>query len=119
MDLTELRNQIDDIDEQILDLFVKRMDVCRKVADYKRENNLPIMQGGREEQVIKRIRSLSPDGLEDGSEMLFTEIMDISKSIQNRELFYKSAQIMQPKLFLPKMARYIACPGVEGSNTEI
>lgn len=119
MDLKELRDQIDDIDEQILELFVKRMGVCRKVADYKRENNLPVMQGGREDEVIRRIRSLSPDGLEDGSEMLFTEIMDISKSIQNRELFYKSAKIMQPKLFLPKMARYIACPGVEGSNTEI
>lgn len=119
MDLNGLRTEIDSIDDEILELFVKRMEVCRRVADYKKENDLPILQNGREQQLIERIRSKAPKGLEDGSELLFTEIMDISKNIQQRDVFSKNAHIMEPKLFLPKMARVIACPGTKGSNTEL
>lgn len=36
MDLDQLRNNIDEIDEQILDLFMKRMELCKGVADYKK-----------------------------------------------------------------------------------
>ena len=35
MDLLELRGQIDAIDEQIVDLYEKRMDISRQVAEYK------------------------------------------------------------------------------------
>lgn len=119
MDLQELRSEIDVIDEQILKLFIDRMEKCKAVAEYKRENNVPVMQNSREEEIIKFARDNSPEGLEDGSELLFSEMMDISKAIQHRELFCKSAKIMEPKLFLPNLARKIACPGVEGSNTEL
>ena len=55
MDLQELRDRIDDLDAELLALFMKRMELCRDVADYKKEHNLPIFQGGREQQVIDRI----------------------------------------------------------------
>ena len=42
MDLNELRQEIDQIDDQLVKLFCQRMDVAARVADYKRENNLPI-----------------------------------------------------------------------------
>lgn len=35
MDLSQLRQQIDTIDRQIVDLYEKRMDVSRQVAEYK------------------------------------------------------------------------------------
>ena len=35
IDLSELRNQIDDIDRQIVDLYEKRMAVSSQVAEYK------------------------------------------------------------------------------------
>ncbi|MBQ3885784.1 MAG: chorismate mutase, partial [Ruminococcus sp.] len=59
MDLKQLRDGIDDIDSQILTLFMKRMELCKSVADYKKEHNLPIFQGGREQQVIDRIKALT------------------------------------------------------------
>lgn len=37
MDLSKLRQQIDTIDRQIVDLYEKRMDVSRQVAEYKIE----------------------------------------------------------------------------------
>lgn len=117
MDLTDLRNEIDNIDGEILRLFLRRMDICRQVADYKKENNLPVMQGGREAQVIERIRDMSPEGIENGSEALFATIMDISKCLQEKELC-KSAAHPEPEKFTPETARLIAVPGTIGSYSE-
>ena len=39
MDLKQLRDGIDDIDSQILTLFMKRMELCKGVAEYKKEHN--------------------------------------------------------------------------------
>ena len=44
MDLNQLRNDIDKLDKEILSAFEKRMDLCRQVALYKKENNLPIFR---------------------------------------------------------------------------
>ena len=76
MDLKDLRNEIDEIDSEILSLFIKRMGVCQNVAAFKKENNLPVLQGGREDEIIKRIKELSPDELKDGAAVLFSNIMD-------------------------------------------
>ena len=42
MDLTELRNQIDGIDDQLVQLFCRRMELCAQVAEYKKANGLPV-----------------------------------------------------------------------------
>ena len=42
LDIDKLRDEIDDIDKQIIELFEKRMDVVLNVAKYKMERNLPI-----------------------------------------------------------------------------
>lgn len=52
--LYDIRKDIDDIDFQILELIAKRFEIIRKVADYKKENNIPMMQNKRVEQVIER-----------------------------------------------------------------
>ena len=88
MDLKQLRDGIDDIDSSILSLFMKRMELCKGVADYKKEHDMPVFQGGREQQVIDRIKELTGDkNLEKGTAALFTTIMDISKILQNRKIF--------------------------------
>ena len=86
-DLQSLRNGIDKVDEDIFRLFIKRMELCKGVADYKKLHNMPVFQGGREQQVIDHILSLTekPE-LENGSAALFTTIMDISKILQNRTI---------------------------------
>lgn len=117
MDLNELRNQIDNIDSEILSLFARRMEVCRSVAEYKKEHALPVMQGGREKQVIENIRKNAPDGLGDGAAMLFQNIMDISKSLQNMEI-EKGNPLPEPKPFIPENAAKIACQGTAGAYSE-
>ena len=52
MDLNELRNEINSIDEEILDLFLRRMDIASQVADYKKAHDLPIYQPQREREIV-------------------------------------------------------------------
>ena len=47
LDIDKLRDEIDDIDKQIIELFEKRMDVVLNVAKYKMERNLQIFNGAR------------------------------------------------------------------------
>lgn len=117
MDLKELRNQIDDIDSEILKLFSKRMEVCRGVAEYKKEHDLPVMQGGREKQVLERVRANAPEDLRDGAAMLFQNIMDISKCLQNEEI-ERTHKLFSPKPFIPENAAKIACQGTAGAYSE-
>ena len=42
MDMNELRSQIDNIDDQLVKLFVERMDIAEKIGAYKKANNLPV-----------------------------------------------------------------------------
>ena len=42
MDLSEIRQQIDEIDQELVELFCRRMNLSAQVADYKKANNLPI-----------------------------------------------------------------------------
>jgi chorismate mutase-like protein len=55
--LEPLRGRLDDVDRQILDLLVERMDICRDVARLKVEHDIPMMQPGRVGVVVERARA--------------------------------------------------------------
>ena len=61
MELNELRNEINQIDDELLKLFLRRMEVTDQVADYKREHNLPIYQPQREREVLKKVAEQAGD----------------------------------------------------------
>ena len=119
MDLKQLRDGIDDIDSSILSLFMKRMELCKGVADYKKEHDMPVFQGGREQQVIDRIKELTGNkDLEKGTAALFTTIMDISKILQNRTILAGSPDY---EFTAPDFAgaRTVGCQGTSGANSEV
>lgn len=118
MDLKDLRKQINEIDEQILSLFEKRMAVASQVADYKVKNGLPVFQSDREKEIIQKVRSNVSNGLENGAEVLYNTIMDISKSHQYQKLFSNS-DVIEYAPFDYSMVDKIACPGTYGSYSEI
>lgn len=55
MDLTECRKQINEIDDQMKALFLRRMEVVSEVAKYKIENNMPIFDANREASMKERL----------------------------------------------------------------
>ena len=58
------------------------MDVSSKVADYKKENNLATLQKGREREILNKVCEKSGAEMADYSRILFSTLMDLSKSYQ-------------------------------------
>ena len=81
MDLNELRNEINRIDDEILELFLRRMDVAEQVADYKREHDLPIYQPQREREILESV-SERAGALGSYARSLFSTLMELSKQYQ-------------------------------------
>ena len=125
MELNELRNEINRIDDEILELFLRRMDVAEQVADYKREHDLPIYQPHREREILKKVAEKAGSEMGGYARVLFSMLMELSKSSQNKrrsrelELHRKIADAIEctPKLF-PR-SPMVACQGVEGANSQI
>lgn len=55
MNLETLRNEISYLDENILELLQKRLEITDKIGKYKSENNLPIFQKSREKEILEKI----------------------------------------------------------------
>ena len=123
MDLTDIRNKIDGIDDEITELFAKRMQLAKEVAEYKKANNLPVLNSGREREIISRVTGNVPEELSEYTKMLFSTMFDFSRGYQEELLFgekevtsvISDAIDKTPKLF-PKGAT-VACQGIEGANS--
>lgn len=126
MDLNECRKEIDSINNEILDLFLRRMEVATKVADYKRANNLPIMQQDRENQILEDIAKKSGEEMAKYSTALFSNIMTLSRAYQaGRNGADDSAIVSSIKKALketpesfPETA-VVACQGIEGAYSQL
>ena len=73
-DLSDLRRQIDEIDEQILEIMAKRMRVSCEIAQYKKENDVQVLQAGRYDEILTK---RSQDGVSMGmSEEFVKEVFE-------------------------------------------
>ena len=52
--LAELRNQIDQLDNQLLELLAKRMRVSREIGQYKKEHSMPVLQTSRYDEILQK-----------------------------------------------------------------
>ena len=52
--LTELRKQIDELDEQLLELLSKRMRISREIGQYKKEHDMPVLQTVRYDEILNK-----------------------------------------------------------------
>lgn len=85
MDLKDYRNKIDQIDSQLVKLFEERMEIVLKIADYKRDNNIAILNQGREKEVVeKNIERLKNKDFASSLEKLLITMMDLSKKEQEK-----------------------------------
>lgn len=84
MQLTELREEIDSIDSQIIELFERRMKVCSKVAEYKIENNMPVLDRTREEQKMESLKTLMSDEMREYGTELYSCLFELSRNYQKK-----------------------------------
>ena len=125
MDLTELRRQIDGIDDQLVQLFCRRMALCAQVADYKKANGLPILMPAREREKLKDVAEKAGPDMANYTRTLYAMLFELSRSYQSklsggsRQLYEMITQSIQdtPNLF-PQTAM-VACQGVEGAYSQL
>ena len=125
MELSELRQQIDGIDRQLVDLFIKRMNVAAEVAEYKRENGMNVLDASRERALLAKVSELSGENFEEYTRTLYATVLDLSRSYQHKclgdssRLYTEISEAMEktPKVFPQKAI--VACQGVEGAYSQI
>ncbi len=86
MDLNECRRTINDIDEQIVALFVRRMNVAAAIAAYKRAAGMPVLDRAREQAVLDRVAGLAGEELGDYARALYERMMAVSRDYQAKLL---------------------------------
>lgn len=87
MDLLELRNELDGIDKQIVELYEKRMEVCEQVAAYKIETGKRVFDKERENQKLKAVSAMTHNEFNAyGITELFEQIMAMSRKLQYKLL---------------------------------
>ena len=52
--ISQLRHQIDDLDNQLMELLSKRMRVCREIGQYKKEHNMTVLQSARYNEILEK-----------------------------------------------------------------
>ena len=84
MRLEALRKEINAIDEKLVSLFCERMHVAAKIAEYKKENGLPVLDKKREEELYAKVSLLAEDGFSGDVKNLYEKITELSRAYQER-----------------------------------
>lgn len=79
--LKDLRNQIDQIDNQIMDLLDKRFNITQQVGDYKKQHNIQVLDQNREKSISAKTSKYSHSPQIDN---VYKAIMKESKSQQRK-----------------------------------
>lgn len=125
MELKELRDRIDTIDDELVSLFTKRMELSAQIADYKKANRMPIHVPSREREILQEVAAKAGPEMSNYARVLYSMIFELSRSYQSKrnttvtQLYKTITKSIEntPKLF-PR-APMVACQGVEGAYSQI
>lgn len=84
MDIKDLRLEIDRIDDELVRLFCARMDVAAKIADYKKDNGLPILVPAREQEKLMDVAKKAGPEMAEYTQELYRTLFSLSRSYQSR-----------------------------------
>lgn len=124
-ELNQLRNEIDHIDRQMVELFKRRMAVTHRVGEYKAERGMAVLDQAREREVLKGKGDLAGEELRPAVTTLFQTIMSLSRR-QQRDLIGERSENPGVKRFVEGMAKLrqpvknprVTYQGVPGAYSE-
>ncbi len=125
MDLTDYRDKINAIDQQLLELFTQRMDVAAKIGEYKASHGLPVLNPAREREVLQRVSDAVGPQFKTYARQLYTTLFDLSRSYQSQLMPVTSELPKAIENALANTAKIfptdgtIACQGVEGAYSQL
>ena len=118
-ELSEIRVEIDEIDNQMLDLFKRRMDCAREVGCYKKEKGLPILNRQREDEILADVQEKG-GAYGTAARMLFADIMELSRALQYNIIGSGQAlreEILHAREMPPTDGITVAYQGIKGANS--
>jgi chorismate mutase/prephenate dehydratase len=122
--IESIRNEINEIDDGLVLLFVRRMGAAERMAEVKRGTSAPVHDPERERSILSKVAKAVGPGLENEARLMFTTLMSISRGRQRAELAGESAfarSIAEASSNTPgafPSSASVACPGVEGSYSQ-
>ena len=125
MDLKDIRNNIDEIDDKICELYIKRMALVDEVGKYKVEHNIGTENTLREKEILTRVTDKMPDDIKLYGKEVYTAMFDTSKAYQWRRMGVTSPvrrkieeQILEGIKPFPISAK-VACQGIHGAYSSL
>ncbi len=125
LDLNKLREEINEIDREMVKLFKQRMNVAASVAQYKKEHGLPVLDAARERALLCRVSDMAGEEFDGYARTLYHTMLDVSRAYQYTKLSTESAvyseiesALKNTQEIFPTRAR-VACQGVEGAYSQI
>ena len=125
MELKDLRNQIDNIDDELVQLFTKRMAISAQIADYKKANGLPIYVPAREREILQDVAEKAGPEMANYTRVLYSMLFELSRSFQKKrnsqltQLYKNITHSIEHTDKLFPQAPMVACQGVEGAYSQI
>ena len=122
MDLSDIRKDIDAIDEQMIELLTKRMECSLKVAEIKRAEGLPVYHPGREQAIFDKVKEKG-GVYGDYFVELYRLLMECSRALQHENLTVDANnELIKSICNAPKnlnISGKVACYGQVGAFTHI
>lgn len=125
MDLQDYRAQLDRIDDQLAALFRQRMETVKQVADYKKEHNTPVLNAGRERDILYRVTGACGEELQEYTKILYSTILELSRDYQENRLSTGVSALCRDILAAAEQTgefpsrAVVACQGTEGAYSQI
>jgi chorismate mutase len=86
MDISDWRQKIDELDEQIVVLISKRAEAAKAIGELKRVVELPVYEPGREQTVFSHVKAVNPGPLDDAELLhVYERIIDVMRTLQRRD----------------------------------
>ena len=123
MDLLDIRTEIDKIDDELVELYVKRMALSKEVGKVKAQSSKGAHDGKRESEILYRLSKKTPDELKHYLKELYDTVFYTSKAYQSRFLKENSQtkakldEIVANGLEGFPVDATVACQGVYGANS--
>lgn len=120
IELQQCRDEIDKIDKQIVELFEKRMQIAKDVAEFKKSTGKNVLDPEREKQKIESVKALaSTEFNRHGVAELFTQIMSMSRKLQYSMITRNKEDMFEQMSRLPNDSNTkVVFFGAAGSYTE-
>lgn len=124
-ELSEIRKDIDALDDQLVDLYLKRMALSSEVAKSKKQTGKAISDTERENQIVYRLAKKVPEDMQLYLKELYSTVFCTGKAYQSSLIGNKSKTVMQLEEFLKgdfsslPVTASVACQGIKGANSGV